>query len=126
MATMRAVQVSEPGGDFELVEREVPNPGRGEVLVRVNACGVCHSDAMAKEGLYPGVSFPVVLGHEIAGVTEEVGEDVRPWQAGERVGVGWYGGNCGWCEACRRGVFIHCQNMEVPGVQADGGYAEYV
>jgi D-arabinose 1-dehydrogenase-like Zn-dependent alcohol dehydrogenase len=126
MATMRAVQVAEPGGEFELVEREVPSPGRGEALVRVNACGVCHSDSMAKEGTFPGVTYPIIPGHEIAGVIEELGEDVHPWEVGQRVGVGWYGGNCGWCEACRRGVFVHCVNMKVPGVQADGGYAEFV
>ena len=126
MATMKAVQVSEAGGELELVEREVPSPGRGEVLVRVNACGVCHSDAMAVEGTYPGISFPVIPGHEIAGVIEAVGEDVRPWEPGQRVGVGWFGGSCGWCEACRRGVFVHCENMKVPGVQSDGGYAEYL
>ena len=126
MATMRAVQVSEPGGDFELVEREVPSPGRGEVLVRVKACGVCHSDALTKEGAYPGIPYPVVPGHEIAGVIEATGEDVQPWSVGERVGVGWFGGSCGWCEACRRGVFVHCENMKVPGLQQDGGYAEYV
>jgi D-arabinose 1-dehydrogenase-like Zn-dependent alcohol dehydrogenase len=126
MATMRAVQVGEQGGELELVEREVPSPGRGEVLVRVHACGVCHSDSMAKEGTFPGVTYPVVPGHEIAGAIEEVGEDVRPWEVGQRVGVGWFGGNCGWCEACRRGVLVHCRNLDVPGITKDGGYADYV
>jgi D-arabinose 1-dehydrogenase-like Zn-dependent alcohol dehydrogenase len=126
MATMRAMQVGEKGGDFELVEREVPSPGRGEVLVRVHACGVCHSDMMAKEGAFPGVSFPVVPGHEVAGEIAELGEDVHPWEVGQRVGVGWFGGNCGWCEPCRRGNFIACQNMGIPGVTFDGGYADYV
>ena len=126
MATMRAVQVAEKGGDFELVEREVPSPGRGEVLVRVHASGVCHSDMAAKEGAYPGVTFPIVPGHEIAGEVAAVGEGVRPWQVGQRVGVGWFGGNCGWCEPCRRGDIFFCQNMGIPGVTFDGGYADYV
>jgi D-arabinose 1-dehydrogenase-like Zn-dependent alcohol dehydrogenase len=126
MATMRAMQVAEKGGDFELVEREVPSPGRGEVLVRVHACGVCHSDVLAKEGVFPGVPFPIVPGHEVAGEIAEVGGDVRPWDVGQRVGVGWFGGNCGWCEPCRRGDLIGCQNMGIPGVTFDGGYADYL
>jgi D-arabinose 1-dehydrogenase-like Zn-dependent alcohol dehydrogenase len=126
MATMRAMQVGEKGGDLELVEREVPTPGRGEVLVRVHACGVCHSDMLAKDGLFPGVEFPIVPGHEIAGEIAELGEGVEGWSQGQRVGVGWFGGNCGWCEPCRRGDFIDCQNMGIPGVTFDGGYADYV
>ena len=126
MATMRAMQVTEKGGDFELVEREVPSPGRGQVLVRVHACGVCHSDMMAKEGAFPGVSFPVVPGHEIAGEIAKLGEGVHGWERAQRVGVGWFGGNCGWCEQCRRGDFIGCHNMGIPGVTEDGGYADYV
>lgn len=126
MPKMRVVQVPEAGADFELVEREVPHPGFGEALVRVRACGVCHSDMYAKEGAYPGVTFPVVPGHEIAGVVEELGEGVNGWEVGQRVGVGWFGGNCGYCEPCRRGQLIDCQNMEVPGVTMDGGYADYV
>jgi D-arabinose 1-dehydrogenase-like Zn-dependent alcohol dehydrogenase len=126
MATMRAMQIGEKGGDFELVEREVPTPGRGEVLVRVHACGVCHSDMMAKEGAFPGVPFPIVPGHEVAGEIAELGEDVNGWTQGQRVGVGWFGGNCGYCEPCRRGDFIDCQNMGIPGVTFDGGYADYV
>jgi D-arabinose 1-dehydrogenase-like Zn-dependent alcohol dehydrogenase len=126
MATMRAVQVAEKGGDFELVEREVPSPGRDEALVRVHACGVCHSDMLAKEGLFPGVTFPIVPGHEIAGEIAELGEGVEGWETGQRVGVGWFGGNCGWCESCRRGDFIACAHMGIPGVTFDGGYADYV
>lgn len=126
MPTMRAVQVPAAGADFELVEREVPDPGRGELLIRVEACGVCHSDMFAKEGGYPGVTFPIVPGHEIAGVIESVGEGVDWWQAGTRVGVGWFGGNCGHCESCRRGFHIQCENMGIPGVTFDGGYADYV
>jgi D-arabinose 1-dehydrogenase-like Zn-dependent alcohol dehydrogenase len=126
MATMRAVQVSSPGGDFELVEREVPEPRRGEVLVRVQACGLCHSDSLAKEGHFPGVPYPIVPGHEIAGVIASVGEDVHGWEPGRRVGVGWFGGNCGYCDPCRRGDLIGCENMGIPGVTFDGGYADYV
>lgn len=126
MATMRAMQVGEQGGDFELVEREVPLPGRGEALVRVHACGVCHSDSMAKEGAFPGVTFPVVPGHEIAGEIEALGEGVGGWETGQRVGVGWFGGNCGHCEPCRRGDFIGCENVGIPGITFDGGYADYV
>ena len=126
MATMRAVVVSEAGGDLELQEREVPSPGLGEALVRVHACGVCHSDMFAKEGAYPGVSFPVVPGHEIAGEISALGDHVDGWEVGQRVGVGWFGGNCGYCEPCRRGQLIDCENMEIPGVTMDGGYADYV
>jgi D-arabinose 1-dehydrogenase-like Zn-dependent alcohol dehydrogenase len=126
MAKMRAVQVGQAGGPFELVERDVPQPGRGEALVRVHACGICHSDSFAKEGGYPGVSFPVVPGHEIAGAIEALGEGVRGWEVGQRVGVGWFGGNCGYCEPCRRGDLIGCEDMEIPGITSDGGYADYV
>ncbi len=126
MATMRAMQVKEPGAAFELIEREVPAPGPGQALVRVHACGVCHSDAFAKEGGYPGVSHPLVPGHEIAGVVEALGDGVKGWEVGQRVGVGWFGGNCGYCEWCRRGSLIDCENMEIPGITVDGGYADYV
>jgi D-arabinose 1-dehydrogenase-like Zn-dependent alcohol dehydrogenase len=126
MSGMRAVQVREAGGEFELVEREVPTPGFGEALVRVHACGVCHSDVLAKEGGYPGVSHPLVPGHEIAGRIEALGESVHGWQVGQRVGVGWYGGNCGYCEWCRRGLLIDCENSEIPGITVDGGYADFV
>jgi D-arabinose 1-dehydrogenase-like Zn-dependent alcohol dehydrogenase len=108
------------------VEREVPQPGRGEALVRVEACGVCHSDSFAKDGGFPGVSYPLVPGHEIAGRIESLGEDVKGWEAGQRVGVGWFGGNCGHCEPCRRGDFISCENLVIPGITFDGGYADYV
>jgi D-arabinose 1-dehydrogenase-like Zn-dependent alcohol dehydrogenase len=120
------VQVGEPGGPFELLERDVPEPGREEALVRVQACGICHSDSFAKEGGFPGLSHPLVPGHEIAGVIESLGEGVKGWEPGQRVGVGWFGGNCGYCEPCRRGDFIGCQNMQIPGITADGGYADYV
>ncbi|MGB6163020.1 MAG: alcohol dehydrogenase [Pseudonocardiaceae bacterium] len=123
---MRAVVVKEAGTDFEVEEREVPRPGFDQALVRVHACGVCHSDVLAKEGGYPGVSYPLVPGHEIAGVIEALGEGVKGWQVGQRVGVGWFGGNCGYCEWCRRGDAINCQNMQIPGITMDGGYADYV
>src|SRR5688572_29197333 len=123
---MRAIQVPEARGDFELVEREVPQPGPGEVLVRVHACGICHSDAFAKNGGFPGTSYPLVPGHEIAGAIESLGDGVDGWEPGQRVGVGWFGGNCGHCAPCRRGWLIDCQNLPVPGITRDGGYADYV
>jgi alcohol dehydrogenase/propanol-preferring alcohol dehydrogenase len=126
MASMRVVQVKEQGGPFELVEREVPEPGRGEALVRVQACGICHSDMFAKEGGFPGISWPHVPGHEIAGEVAALGEDVKGWEVGRRVGVGWFGGNCGYCRQCRRGDLINCAHMEIPGITIDGGYADYV
>jgi D-arabinose 1-dehydrogenase-like Zn-dependent alcohol dehydrogenase len=126
MASMRAMQVSEPGGSLELVQREVPAPGPGEALVRVHACGICHSDSLAKDGGYPGVSHPIVPGHEIAGAIESLGSGVQGWEVGQRVGVGWFGGNCGYCELCRRGDLMNCLNMGIPGVTFDGGYADYV
>jgi D-arabinose 1-dehydrogenase-like Zn-dependent alcohol dehydrogenase len=126
MATMSAMQVSTAGGDFELVEREVPEPGPDAALVRVHACGVCHSDSFAKEGTYPGVAHPLVPGHEIAGKIAELGERVQGWEVGQRVGVGWFGGNCGYCAQCRRGSLIDCENMAIPGITIDGGYADYV
>lgn len=124
--TMRAVQVPEAGGDFEVVEREIPDPEADEVRVAVDACGVCHSDAFVKEGTFPGIDYPRTPGHEIAGRVDAVGEDVEKWEAGERVGVGWHGGHCFACEACRRGDFINCENALVTGIAFDGGYAEYL
>lgn len=126
MPTMRAVQVPQAGGEFELVEREVPAPGPGQALVRVQACGICHSDAFAKSGGFPGTTYPLVPGHEIAGVIESLGEEVEGWEPGQRVGVGWFGGNCTHCEPCRRGHLIDCQNLPIPGITVDGGYADYV
>jgi D-arabinose 1-dehydrogenase-like Zn-dependent alcohol dehydrogenase len=124
MPSMRVVQISERGGPFELVERPLPEPGRDEVRVTVQACGVCHSDSAAKEGWYPGVKYPVVPGHEVAGVIDAIGEGVAGWSVGDRVGVGWFGGNCGHCEPCRRGDLIGCHNAPIPGVTVDGGYAD--
>ena len=122
----RVMQVAGPGETLELVERELREPGRGEVLVRVEACGVCHSDAVTIEGGLPGIEYPRVPGHEIAGRIEAVGEDVFPWEVGRRVGVGWFGGNCGHCDPCRRGDMISCVNLMVPGIAYDGGYADHV
>ena len=127
MAKMRVAQVARPGGPFELVEREVPGPGVGHVRIKVDACGVCHSDVMTKDGLWPGIQYPRVPGHEIAGIVDAVGPGVVGWTEGQRVGVGWHGGHCGYCDSCRRGDFITCQNaFQVPGISYDGGYAEYM
>ncbi|WP_092662651.1 alcohol dehydrogenase catalytic domain-containing protein [Halorientalis persicus] len=123
---MRAAVVPEAGGDFELVERDVPDPEPGEVRIAVEACGICHSDAFAKEGTYPGLSYPHVPGHEIAGRVDAVGDDVTTWAEGDRVGAGWHGGHCFTCEPCRRGNFLQCENGEITGITFDGGYAEYV
>jgi D-arabinose 1-dehydrogenase-like Zn-dependent alcohol dehydrogenase len=119
------VQVAGPGQKLELVERELREPGRGEVRVRVEACGVCHSDSITVEGHMP-MEYPRVPGHEIAGVIEALGEDTHPWEQGQRVGVGWFGGHCGYCDPCRRGDFISCVNGQVPGIAYDGGYADHV
>ncbi len=126
MTSMRAVVVSEPGADFELVQREIPSPGPEDALVRVHACGVCHSDSIAKLGLYPGAPYPLIPGHEIAGEVAALGERVKGWNVGQRVGVGWFGGNCGRCEWCRRGSLLDCENGVIPGITGDGGYADYV
>jgi alcohol dehydrogenase len=128
MTTYRVAQVTAPGGTFELVERDVPRPGRGEVRIAVEACGVCHSDAVFVDGALPGVTFPVVPGHEIAGRIDELGEGTadRGWQVGDRVTVGWFGGSCGYCTQCRKGDFIVCERLKVPGWAYDGGFAEQV
>ncbi len=126
MAKMRAVQLSRAGGAFELAERDIPEPGPEQVRVKVEACGICHSDAFAKEGTFPGIRYPIVPGHEIAGTVDAVGPNVRLWRAGQRVGVGWHGGHCRRCEPCRHGDFINCRNLQTPGITYDGGYAEYL
>jgi len=123
---MKAVQVSKPGGDFELVERNIPEPARGQVRIKVEACGICHSDALVKEGHWPGIQYPRVPGHEIAGRIDALGPDVTNWKPGQRVGVGWHGGHCFVCDACRRGDFINCQNEKITGITHDGGYQEYM
>src|SRR3954451_9553614 len=127
MPKMRAVQVPRPGGPFEIVERDIPQPGPGTVLIKVQACGVCHSDSMTKEGLLPGIQYPRVPGHEVVGVVETVGAGVPNWKPGQRVGVGWHGGNCGYCGNCRRGDIFACQTATyVTGITSDGGYADYM
>jgi D-arabinose 1-dehydrogenase-like Zn-dependent alcohol dehydrogenase len=126
MATMRVVQVSRPNGPFEIVERAIPQPGAGTVRIKVHACGICHSDSLTKEGTYPGLEYPRVPGHEVAGVIDSVGSGVADWKPGERVGVGWNGGYCGHCDHCRRGEFFACVTGQVTGITYDGGYGEYL
>ena len=123
---MKAVQVSKPGGNFEVVERPIPQPARGQVRIKVEACGICHSDALVKEGYWPGIQYPRVPGHEIAGRIDAIGADVTLWKPGHRVGVGWHGGHCFQCDPCRRGDFINCQFEKITAITFDGGYAEYV
>jgi D-arabinose 1-dehydrogenase-like Zn-dependent alcohol dehydrogenase len=124
---MRVAQVVRANGPFEIVEREIPEPGAGSVRVKIEACGICHSDAMTKEGLWPGIHYPRVPGHEVAGVVDALGRGVTGWSKGQRVGVGWHGGHCGYCDSCRRGDFVTCQvAFQIPGISYDGGYAEYV
>ena len=123
---MRVVQVSQANGPFELVEREIPEPVAGQVRVKVEACGICHSDSLTKEGSYPGIEYPRVPGHEVAGVIDAVGAGVADWAEGQRVGVGWHGGYCGHCEPCRRGDFFACQWGQITGITYDGGYADYM
>jgi D-arabinose 1-dehydrogenase-like Zn-dependent alcohol dehydrogenase len=123
---MRAAQISRAGGNWELVERDVPEPGPGQVRVKVDACGICHSDVLVKDGLWPGLQYPRVPGHEVAGRIDAVGNNVTAWSNGQRVGVGWHGGHCFVCEQCRRGDFAMCINRKVTGIDFDGGYAEYM
>lgn len=122
----RAFQVTAAGGSFELVQREFPEPGPGQVRIRVQACGVCHSDSITKYGIFPGIAYPRVPGHEVAGVIDAVGADVPVFQTGQRVGLGWHGGHCNYCTPCRRGDFILCENQKISGISYDGGYADYV
>jgi D-arabinose 1-dehydrogenase-like Zn-dependent alcohol dehydrogenase len=123
---MKAVQVPKAGGDFEIVERAIPKPGASQVRVKVQACGVCHSDSFTKEGLWPGIQYPRVPGHEVVGVIDELGAGVSVWKKGQRVGVGWHGGHDNTCRQCRRGDFKNCENLQVPGISYDGGYAQYM
>jgi D-arabinose 1-dehydrogenase-like Zn-dependent alcohol dehydrogenase len=124
--TGRAMQVPSAGGAFRLIQKDFPDPGPGQVRIRVQACGVCHSDSLTKEGLWPGIQFPRVPGHEVAGVVDAVGADVPLFKAGQRVGLGWHGGHCNFCPPCRRGDFVLCENGPVSGINFDGGYADYV
>ena len=123
---MKAVQISKPGGNFEVVERPTPQPGRGQVRIKVEACGICHSDALVKEGHWPGIQYPRVPGHEIAGRIDAIGPDVTLWKPGQRVGVGWHGGHCFECDPCRRGDFVNCKFEKITAIHSDGGYAEYM
>jgi D-arabinose 1-dehydrogenase-like Zn-dependent alcohol dehydrogenase len=125
-APMKAAQITKPGGNFEIVEREIPTPAAGQVRIKVQACGVCHSDVLTKEGLWPGIQYPRVPGHEVAGVIDEVGSGVSAWKKGQRVGVGWHGGQDGTCRECRRGDFRNCRNLKIPGISYDGGYQQYM
>ncbi len=126
MPKMKVAQVPKAGADFEIVEREIPQPGPGQVRIRVQACGVCHSDMLTKEGAWPGIVYPRVPGHEVAGVIDAAGSGVTQWTKGQRVGVGWHGGQDGTCLACRRGDFANCANLKVSGISYDGGYQEYM
>src|SRR5215510_3257075 len=126
VAPMKAAQISKPGADFEIIEREIPQPSVGHVRIKVQACGVCHSDVFTKEGSWPGIQYPRVPGHEVVGIIDELGAGVTEWKQGQRVGVGWHGGQDGTCLACRRGDFRNCRNLKVPGISYDGGYQQYM
>jgi D-arabinose 1-dehydrogenase-like Zn-dependent alcohol dehydrogenase len=125
-ATMKAAQVPKPKAPFGIVEREIPIPGFQEVRIKVQACGVCHSDAFTKEGFWPGIQYPRIPGHEVAGIVDDVGDGVSEWKKGQRVGVGWHGGHDGTCRECRRGDFRNCRSLQIPGISYDGGYQEYM
>jgi D-arabinose 1-dehydrogenase-like Zn-dependent alcohol dehydrogenase len=126
MSRMQAVQIGKANGAFELVERAIPNPGSRQVRVKVQACGICHSDSFTKMGAFPGIKFPRVPGHEVVGILDALGADVPEWKVGARVGVGWHGGHCGHCHSCRRGDFLTCSTGQIPGISYDGGYAQYM
>jgi D-arabinose 1-dehydrogenase-like Zn-dependent alcohol dehydrogenase len=126
IGTMKVAEVSNPGADFRLVERDIPAPGFGHVRIKVQACGVCHSDMLTKEGYWPGIQYPRVPGHEVAGIIDEVGAGISAWKQGQRVGVGWHGGQDGTCPECRHGDFRNCRNLKIAGISYDGGYQEYM
>ena len=126
VGTMKAALIPEPGGEFQVVERAIPTPTEREVRIKVQACGICHSDALTKDGSWPGIQYPRIPGHEIAGVVDDIGAGVSEWKIGQRVGVGWHGGHDGTCLYCRRGDFRNCVNMKVPGISYDGGYQEFM
>src|SRR5437870_3540214 len=126
VAPMKVAQIPKPGADFQIIEREIPKPGVGQVRIKVQACGVCHSDVFTKEGEWPGIQYPRVPGHEVAGIIDELGIGVSEWKKGQRVGVGWHGGQDGTCLACRRGDFANCSDLRVSGISFDGGYGEYM
>lgn len=126
ITTMKVAQVPKPGGDFEIVEREIPKPTRGQVRIKIQACGICHSDVLTKDGGLPGIQYPRIPGHEVAGIIDELGEGVSDWKIGQRVGVGWHGGHDGTCLSCRRGDFRNCRNLQIPGISYDGGYEQFM
>jgi D-arabinose 1-dehydrogenase-like Zn-dependent alcohol dehydrogenase len=126
VGTMKVAQVSSAGADFQITEREIPKPGPGQVRLKVLACGVCHSDMLTKEGAWPGIEYPRIPGHEVAGIVDDLGSGVSEWSKGQRVGVGWHGGHDGSCLQCRRGDFGNCQNLKIAGISYDGGYQEYM
>lgn len=126
VTTMKAAQATGAGGLLEIVEREIPEPAAGQVRIKVQACGVCHSDALVVEGSWPGITYPRIPGHEVAGVVDALGAGVSEWTKGQRVGVGWHGGHDGICRECRRGDFRNCRNQKIPGISYDGGYQEYM
>ncbi len=126
VAPMKVAQIPKPGADFEIVEREIPSPAMGQVRIKVQACGICHSDALTKEGAFPGIQYPRVPGHEVAGIVDELGASVSSWKPGQRVGVGWHGGQDNTCPSCRRGDFRNCRNLKIPGISYDGGYQQYM
>src|SRR2546427_9210925 len=123
---MKAAQIPKAAADFEIVEREVPSPGEGHVQIKVQACGICHSDVLTKEGAWPGIQYPRIPGHEVAGVIDELGPGVSAWKKGQRVGVGWHGGQDGTCLECRRGDFRNCRNLKIAGISYDGGYQQFM
>ena len=126
VAPMKVAQIPKAGADFEILERQIPRPGLGEVRIKVQACGVCHSDVLTKEGSWPGIQYPRVPGHEVAGIIDELGAGVSEWKTGQRAGVGWHGGHDGTCLSCRRGDFGNCQNLKIAGISYDGGYQQYM
>jgi len=126
VGTMKVAQVSKPGAGFQIVEREIPEPGPGQVRIKVQACGICHSDVLVTEGVLPWIQYPRVPGHEVAGIVDEVGPGVTMWKTGQRVGIGWHGGHDGTCRECRRGDFRNCRNVKVTGISYDGGYQQYM
>src|SRR3954453_5404774 len=126
VGTMKAAQIPAPGAEFQIVERAIPTPGPGQVRIKVQACGVCHSDLFTKEGAWPGIQYPRIPGHEVVGAIDALGTGASPWQQGQRVGVGWHGGRDGTCRECRRGDFRNCRNLQVPGISYDGGYRQYM
>ena len=126
ISTMKVAQIGKPGAGFQVVEREVPTPNAGQVRIKVQACGVCHSDVLTVEGSWPGIQYPRIPGHEVAGIIDEVGAGVSAWKKGQRVGVGWHGGQDNTCRECRRGDFRNCRNLKIPGISYDGGYQQYM